>query len=92
MRYGDPHIQVGEDKGTVGKNGSERPAARMSPSNFGVRAIAQNRIAVAGSYGQVLGVADAHSVEAVVWGGTRQAHQRIQEAQGQSDRTLFTAT
>ena len=79
MRYCDLRIQVREERGAVAENGSEKASGEDVAFGFGVRVIAQNRMTAAGYYGQILGTADADNrdkIEAVVWEGIRQAHQR----------------
>jgi len=76
MRYCDLRIQVREEKGAVAENGNEKASSEDYSFDFGVRAIAGTRMSAAGYYGRILGSADAANIEAVVWEGIRQAHQR----------------
>ena len=76
MRYCDLRIEVREEKGAVAENGSEKASAEDYIFDFGVRAVAGAKVSAAGYYGRILGSADAANIEAVVWEGIRQAHQR----------------
>ena len=76
MRYCDLRIAVREERGAVAENGNEKASGEDVAFDFGVRVIAQDRMSAAGYYGQILGAADAVNIEAVVWEGIRQAHQR----------------
>ncbi len=76
FRYCDLRIQIREEKGAAAENGEERASSADVSFDFGVRVIAQERMAGAGYYGQILGAADLNRIEAVVWEGVIQAHQR----------------
>ena len=76
LRYCDLRIEVREEKGAAAENGQEKASAEDYSFDFGVRVIAGARASAAGYYGRVLGAADAGNIEAVVWEGIRQAHQR----------------
>jgi TldD protein len=76
MRYCDLRIEVKEGKGAVAENGSEKASSEDYVFDFGVRVIAGTRLSAPGYYGRILGSADADNIEAAVWQGTLQAHQR----------------
>lgn len=76
LRYCDVRIEVREEKGAAAENGQEKASAEDYSFDFGVRVIAGARASAAGYYGRILGAADAQNIEAVVWDGIRQAHQR----------------
>ncbi len=76
MGYCDLRIEVREEKGALAENGSEKASAEDYAFDFGVRVIAGAGTPAAGYYGRVLGATDAGNIEAVVWEGIRQAHQR----------------
>ena len=76
MRYCDLRIEVREEKGAVAENGHEKASAEDYVFDFGVRAIAGTKVSAPGYCGRILGSADAANIEAVVWEGIRQAHQR----------------
>jgi TldD protein len=76
MHYCDLRIEVKEGKGAIAENGNEKGSAEDYIFDFGVRVIAGTRLSAPGYYGRVLGTADADNIEAVVWEGISQAHQR----------------
>lgn len=76
LHYCDLRLEVREHKSAYAENGSEKASGENVDFAFGVRVIARNRMTAAGYYGQILGAADADNIEAVVWAGIRQAHQR----------------
>ncbi len=76
MHYCDLRIEVREEKGALAENGNEKTSAEDYAFDFGVRVIAGAGASAAGYYGRILGSADAGNIEAVVWEGIRQAHQR----------------
>ena len=76
MGYCDLRIEVREEKGAVAENGSEKASAEDYVFDFGVRAIAGVGVSAAGYFGRILGSIDVENVEAVVWDGILQAHQR----------------
>lgn len=76
LRFCDLRIQIREEKRAAAENGNEKSAGEDVAFDFGVRVIVQERMAAAGFFGQVLGVADLERIEAVVWDGIRQAHRR----------------
>ncbi len=105
MGYCDLRIEVREEKGALAENGSEKASAEDYAFDFGVRVIAGAGTPAAGYYGRVLGATDAGNIEAVVWEGIRQAHQRARAsarlkaqtrgrfgALGQSDEIVYAAT
>ena len=76
MGYCDLRIEVREEKGAVAENGGEKACAEDYVFDFGVRAIAGDGARAAGHFGRILGSADVKNVEAVIWDGILQAHQR----------------
>ena len=76
LRYCDLRIQVREEKGAVAENGNEKASAEDYSFDFGVRVIAGARASASGFYGRILGAVDAENIEATVWEGISQAHQR----------------
>jgi TldD protein len=87
MRYCDLRIEVRQEKGAAAENGHEKASSEDYLFDFGVRAIAGGRMAAAGYYGRILGAADADNIEAVVWEGIRQAHQRARASARLKGRT-----
>ena len=87
MRYCDLRIEVREEKGALAENGGEKASAEDYAFDFGVRAIAGAGASAAGYYGRILGSADAGNIEAVVWEGIRQAHQRARASARLKGRT-----
>ena len=89
FRYCDLRLQVREEKGAYAENGSEKASGEDVAFDLGVRVLAQQRMTAAGYYGQILGAADLDNIEAIVWAGIQQAHQRArangrQKAQAKS--------
>ena len=76
MAYCDLRIEVREEKGAVAENGNEKASAEDYVFDFGVRAIAGAGVSAAGYFGRILGSTDAAKIEAVVWDGIQEAHQR----------------
>ena len=80
MRYCDLRIEVREEKGAAAENGNEKASAEDYVFDFGVRAIAGDRVSAAGYYGRILGSTDAANIETVVWDGILEAHQRARSS------------
>ena len=80
MVYCDLRVEVREEKGAVAENGNEKASAEDYVFDFGVRAIAGAGTSAAGYFGRILGSADASNMEAVVWDGILQAHQRARSS------------
>ena len=76
LRYCDLRIEVREEKGAVAENGAEKSSSEDYAFDFGVRAIAGGRTSSSGYYGRILGTSDLDRLEAVVWDGIKQAHNR----------------
>ena len=76
LKYCDLRVQVKEEKGAVAENGNGKASSEDYSFDFGVRVIAGARASASGYYGRILGAADSENIEAVVWEGIRQAHQR----------------
>ncbi len=86
LRYCDLRIEVREEKGAVAENGNAKAGGEDYSFDFGVRAISGDRTSAAGYYGRVLGQSDADNIEAVVWEGLEQAHQRARASAAQKER------
>ena len=80
MVYCDLRVEVREEKGAVAENGNEKASAEDYVFDFGVRAIAGSGISAAGYFGRILGSADTSNIEAVIWDGVLQAHQRARSS------------
>ena len=76
VRHCDLRIEVREEKSAVAEQGNAKRSSEDSLFDFGVRVIAGGNLSAAGHFGQVLGASDVGNIEAVVWEGIRQAHQR----------------
>ena len=92
LRYCDLRIEVREEKGAMAENGNEKASAEDYAFDFGVRAVAGGRTSAAGYYGRVLGAADASNLEAVVWDGLKQAHQRARASAASGLRCTHAPT
>jgi len=57
-RYVDVRLEVSQGKGAVAENGMDKFSTEDYGFSFGVRAIAGQRLAAAGYFGQLLGAAD----------------------------------
>jgi TldD protein len=87
LRHCDLRIEVREEKGAVAENGHAKASAEDYLFDFGVRVIAGGAETAAGYYGRILGSGDVTNVEAVVWEGLRQAHQRARASARLKGRT-----
>ena len=86
LRYCDLRIEVREEQGAMAENGNEKASGEDYAFDFGVRAVAGGQTSAAGYYGRVLGAADADNLEAVVWDGLKQAHQRARVSAANKNR------
>ena len=86
LRYCDLRIEVREEKGAGAENGDAKAGGEDYSFDFGVRAISGAGTGAAGYYERVLEQSDADNIEAVVWEGLEQAHQRARASVTQKER------
>jgi TldD protein len=74
--HADLRLEVGEGKRAMAENGAAKLSADDDRCAFGVRALAGDRMVGAGYFGQILGAADLHRLDAVLREGIDRAYRR----------------
>ena len=89
LSYSDIRLEVGEGKGTVAENGTQKYSSEDYGLSFGIRVLAGDRMIAPGYFGQVLGGADLPNLHKILKAGVKHAYQR---AMANSERKASTKT
>ena len=76
LNYADVRLEVGEGKGSVAENGTQKYSSQDYGLSFGIRVLAGDQTAAPGYFGQVLGGADLPNLHKILKSGVRHAYQR----------------